>query len=517
MTQANLPKTTVNISAAQLTVGVQPQKILFVGQMVAAGTATALDLNSNIQNGAENGLFGAKSIIANVIKQARLVNEVNQFDAIGVDDDGSGVPATGTIVVTGTATSAGTLTITVGSESDLTVAVAVAIGDTPTAIGDAIEAAVNALTNGIVTAANATGTITFTANNDGTIGNSIPLEASGADNISAVTTAVTTMASGATDPTLTTVFDNVGDERYQAIVWCFPNDTSVLTGFLDPRFNVVNDVLDGVGFTADVDTFSNLNSTVGAINSQSLVFHGFKKETETNYAGPSLVELPMFASSQFAAIRSLRLTDGESISNFVITSSGARDSVGGAALASKPYFNTPLSLFSIEDPGRGWTRVEVGTLNDSGVSVMGNNRGSTGYVVGEVLTTFKTDAGGNPDESFKFLNFVDTSSSSREFFVNNLNSRFPQSRLVDGDLTAGRDVVNEGLLRATLIGFYVTLSGPDFVLTQAGEDNKQFFIDNLTVSIDLAAGSATITMKTPLVTQLREIVATMTIVFSTNG
>lgn len=508
MTKSVLPRVTVNINAAALIVGIQPQKILFVGQQVSEGTATELVLQSNIQNGNENTLFGAKSILANVIRHARKVNPVNQFDAIAVNDDASGVPAVGTITIAGTATSTGTLTIIVGSQSDFSVDVAVNIGDTPTIIGDAIVTAVDALINGVVDADNTAGVVTFTANNDGTIGNSIPLESKGAEDIAGVTTVVVTMAAGVNDPTLTTVFDAVGDSRYQAVVWCFPNNLTPLTSFLDPRFNVTNDVLDGMGFTANVDTFSTLTAAISTENSESLVFFGFKKETETEYAGPSLVEMPMFAASQFAAIRSLRFTVGESISNFVISNVGALDSIGGPALASKPYFNTPLSTFFTETNERGWTRTEITSLNTAGISIMGNNRGVTEYIVGEVLTTFKTN------DSFKFLNFVDTSSTIREFFVNNLHNRYQQFRLTDGDLVAGHDQANENSLRATLIEFYNILSGTGFILTQAGEVARRFFIDNLSVSINLSNGSATITMQTPLVTQLREIIATMTIVFS---
>ena len=161
--------------------------------------------------------------------------------------------------------------------------------------------------------------------------------------------------------------------------------------------------------------------------------------------------------------------------------------------------------------------VEIDSLNTSGISTIGNNRAGNQVILGEQVTTYKTDSAGNPDVSFKFLNFVDTSSNAREFFVNNYRNVYAQSRLTGGDLIPGRDMANQASIEATTIGFYNTLSGADFVLTQAGEEARRFFIQNLIVSLDLATGTVTVDMGTPLVTQLRNLFGTMRIVFSTEG
>jgi len=52
------------------------------------------------------------------------------------------------------------------------------------------------------------------------------------------------------------------------------------------------------------------------------------------------------------------------------------------------------------------------------------------------------------------------------------------------------------------------------VLVQAGEAAFKFFKDNITVTLDLANGKATINMSVPIITQLREIIASMKINFS---
>ena len=511
------PKATVNIVNASTTVGNTEQRILIVGQKTSAGSATAGALVEGIANGgAEDALFGRDGMLATLVRANKVRNQQVQIDAIPLDDSGSGVDATGTIAVTGTATEAGTLTIITGSERNHKFSVAVASGDAATAVGAAIATAVNADLDVPVTAVNATGTVTMTAINAGTYGNSIPIEVRGT--VAGISTTVTGMASGATDPTLTSVFDVIGDKRYQAIVWPYPNDTAELRTLLDARFNADGKVLDGVGFTALADTVSNLKTLGAALNSESLVIIGDQLESETNYKGPSIVEIPMVIASQWAGFRGLRLdTDGFSIADLVITANGPLDSFGGPALASKPYFNTPFAELVPMQTGRGFDDSEIEDLKDDGISVIGNNIANNTVISGEIVTTYKTDTGGNPDVTFTFLNFVDTASQAREFFFNNLRSRFAQSRLTEGDVIKGRDMANALVIRSFLKRLYQDLSGPDFVLLESGEAALNFFNDNLVITLDKALGKVTIQMTVPLVTQIREIVATMKIAFSTTS
>lgn len=516
MTTIMQPKVNVNIVPSSEEAQNTGQKILIVGQMLS-GTATAGALVENITNGgAEDALFGATSMIAALVRANKVRNQQVQIDAIPLADNGSGVDATGSFDISGTATEAGTLTVIAGSEKNHKYSIAVADTDTATTIGDAIEAAITADTNSPLTAVNTAGTVDVTAANAGTYGNSIPLEIRG--EVAGVTTGVTGMASGATDPVLTTVFDVIGENRYQAIVWPYPSDTTVVRGLLDPRFNADGKVLDGVAFTAINDSAANLSVLGAALNSQSLVIIGGKQETETNYSGGDIVEIPMVKASAFAGYRALRLdVDGFSVADLVITANGPLDSFGGPALASKPYFNTPFAdLFPIK-AGRGFDDSEVEDLKDDGVSVLGNNIAANGVISGEMMTTYKTDVAGNPDVTFTFLNYVDTASQAREYFYNNYRKRFAQSRLTEGDILKGRDMANEQVIRSYSKRLFQDLSGVDFVLLESGEDALIFFNDNMVIAIDKALGKVTIQMTVPIVTQLREIAATMKIAFSTTA
>jgi len=516
MTTVSQPDVTLNILAANTQVANTDQKVLFIGQKTSAGTAVSGALNTDIANdNSWDTLFGKTSMLAKSVRDARRMNQDVRFDAIALDDSGTGVDATGTFAISGTATEDGSLTFIVGSKQNHSYKVAVTSSDTATEIGDALVLKIAADSNVIVTSANVTGTVTLTNVNAGTVGNTIGMKVEGS--VAGITVAVTGMASGANDPTLTNVFDIIGEERYQTIVWPYDQDVDTVKNFLDARFNTSNDVQDGVAIIGVADTVSNLNSTLTAINSQSLAMNVDEQVSTSIFRGPALLEIGYSKSSQFAAVRSLRLQDGTDISQFVITREGARDSFGGPALASKPYFSTPFPYFPSIDIGDGFSRQETETLHDNGGFVFGNNTAGNATIAGEVVTTYKTDSAGNPDVSFRYLNYVDTISNIREYYFNNLKSRFAQSRLTEGDLVRGRDMANQELIESYCTQLYDELSGEDFVLTQSGEDSLKFYNNNLVVDIDIETGTVTINMKTLIVTQLRTIQGTIQIAFSTNG
>jgi hypothetical protein len=199
----------------------------------------------------------------------------------------------------------------------------------------------------------------------------------------------------------------------------------------------------------------------------------------------------------------------------VITANGALDSIGGAALASKPYFNTPFPNLTLMRTGFGFESLEVKAIEDAGGALIGNNSAGNQVICGAVPTTYKTDFAGNQDVTFKYLNYRDTSSSIREYFFNNLKKRFAQSRLTQGSIVRGRDMANDLVIAAFCEKLYQDLSGAEYVLVQDGIDAIEYFKNNLIVSLDLSLGRATIQMKTALVTQLRDIRATQKISFST--
>jgi len=517
MSEISQPDIDFTIIPAIETQSTLPQRVLFIGQMTAAATAVSGELQTEIGNASEeNNLFGIDSMIAGMIRAGKIINGITRFDAIGLDDNGAGTATTGTVsFITGPATEDGTFTVTIGSDRNHKYELAVSDTDAITAVGDLLVAAITADTKAPFSASNALGIVTITAGHKGTVGNSIALKVEGI--VAGITHSVTAMTGGATDPVLTTLFDVIDGERYQTIVWPSEYGYAAVTDELDPRFNSSNDILDGVAIAAETDTLSNLKISGNAENSLSLEIHGSKIVNNTSYKGSSLLEFNYVIASQFSAVRSLRLTDDASISRYVISTFGARDSFGGPAIASLPYFNTPFFELPQIPIGTGFTAIEIEELQDAGISVIGNNKAGNTVIAGEVVTTRKTDTAGNPETTFKFLNNVDTSVTIREFMFNNLKSRFAQSRLTEGDLVPNRSMANQGVIEAFIDGLYTTLSGEDFVLTQAGAGALKFFKQNRSVTLNLIDGEVTVIMKTPIVVQLRKLIVTQQISFSTEN
>lgn len=509
----NNPRQTLNILPDRGIVQNTPQKVLFVGQKSAGGTAVAGDLIEILNDNAWDGLFGAKSMLAGGLRRARQVNEVTQFFAIALDDDGGAVASTATVTFTGAPTETGTLEIAVGSLHDYNFTLSILTTDTPTTIGDKLEAAITANVNIPFSAANVAGVVTVTAENGGTESNSTTLGYTGA--VTGVTVVLTAFASGVTNPDTSTIFDNLATLRFQTIVSPYGWGTTYLTDFLDPRFNTDNIILDGVGLSFYVDSAANGIATGTPLNSQSLVLPFSVSVDVDRQKGAEVFELPYVLASEIAGIRSLRLTENADISEFVIVTDNARDTFGGAAIASLPYFNTPLPFISFRQGiVQGLTNVEINALTAAGISPIGFNRANNDVLLGQMATTYKTDAAANPDETFKFLNYVDTSSNIREFMFFNGQADFAQSRLTQGNLQPFRAIQNEQTIRATYARYYDILADDDYVLTQAGNDALSIFKANLNVTLDLEQGLVIIIMRVPIVTQLRQIIATLQISFN---
>jgi phage tail sheath gpL-like len=512
------PRVTIAIEGAQETIGNSPQQILIVGAYNPA-TATAIsgELTQNVpsDDASINKLFGAKSHIAAVARNARKMNGINKIDAIAINATGLATAATATISVVGTPSESGSFKVVVGSYRDHRYEIAVASDDTATTIAVKIVNAVTADTEVQVTAANSSGVVTLTAYDKGVTGNDIPLKI--IDGLSVAGIAVTIGASpfsiGAGDICTDSVFDVVGNERYQTVVYPSNSDLQFLTDFLTPRWNADNIILDGLGLIASSDTYANVLAVGAALNSQSVSIIGSKVISDDGHKGSSVVEFLDCQTAQFAGARARRLTDGALIADLIVGAS-ALDNFGGAALASRPLFNTPFQYMPLVDIGKGWSDSEVELLLAAGVSIIGSNRTRTGAIAGEIVTTYKTDAAGNPDESFNFLNKVDTSSQCREFFHNNIKKNFAQTRLTTGSLVPGRPMANEASIRGYAMSLYRELSGIDYALTVSGEASEKIFAQNMTISIDMSLGRVTAVFgKVPLVSQFREFLGTFRVAF----
>lgn len=503
------PSVTFNIIPASQLAGVTEQKTLIVGQMLSAGTATAGDLiQDHPDDGSEDTLFGARSHVAGMVRNFKRENKISQLDIIPLDDAGGATQGTAVATITGPATEAGTLYISIGSETDHRYAVGIADADTATDIGDALVALITADGDALFTAANVTGTVTITAENGGTLCNDWCIKVEGS--VAGVAVALTGWSGGATDPTLTSVLDVIANIRYQTIVWPSVYDITVVGDVLDARFNVTNKVMDGVAIQGYSDTLSNLKTYVSTLNSQSIVVCGQSTVSASDRIGPATMEFLDTMAAQIAAIRALRLTEDANLTQY-LTTVASRDQYGGIAIGSLPYFNTSLPNASIANPADEFSEEDLNELRDNGVATYGPNRAYNGTIFGEFVTTYLTDNAGNPDESYKFLNTVDTASLVREFFFENCKRRYAQTRLTDGDLLPGRDMANEASIRAFFNELYDELA--DVALVQKSNDAKTDFNNNLLITVTVSEGKVEVNSAPLLVSQMRVILGTIQINF----
>lgn len=496
----------------------EPQKVLFVGQKVAAGTAIAGELIEKIGNSAEeDGLFGANSMLANLIRVAKRKNKATQFDAIALDDAGGAVSAAGIITFTGAPTETGTIIVNILDNTfNNTFKLDVLTTDTPTTLGDKLEAAINAVARLQVTAANVTGVVTLTADNGGTEGNFIPIDVVSA--IAGLTVAVAAFTGGLTDPVLTGLFDVIEDIRYQTVVWPTGYDRAFVRDFLDLRFpTAVNFVLDGVAIQALAQTKTSAVVTANALNSQSLGLIINPPVARTLEKSFMIKVHPSELAALFGAVRAIRLTAGVNISEYTLGARGNLDRIGGVAIASLPYANTPFTGLPVIKSEDKLSLDDIDELRAAGVTTMTNNRAKTVILSDQAVTTYKTNALGDPDITFTFMNYVDTSVAIREFFLNSLTVENSKTRLTEGAVVAGRSMVNEAAVSAQLDNIYITLAGADFVLTAAGAEQLKAFRESKTITLDQAQGLVNIQMRVVIVTQFRKFVDFIKIAFNAEG
>lgn len=514
------PKVSVNKLPAVLPAGLDAQKILVVGQKLATGNAIAGQLYENISEGDVIKKFGAGSMLQGQLDPIFKIfkdnasNKLPRVDVIPLDDDGAGVQATSDLVigaVSGTeATESGEVIFYVAGRK---YTLPVVKGETIANIGAKFETLLTDA-NAPFSVSELTNTITMTARNKGSVGNSFPVKIEGLEydganwTIGNVSFVINAFTGGLTDPTLTGVLDVVDEIRYQTCLAPIEYGTDFLVkDFLDNRWNVNNKILDGIAIYGDTDTKANLITLGEGIDSQNVYIAGNQLQAETLFKG-DLTKLPAYqVQSQIGALRAMRLTESANILNFTPASTyGALDGAGGKHIGSLPYFNTILKDIDVLPEKLGFKSDEIVELNTAGISVIGNNDEGTSVLMGQAFTPYKTD-GVNPDETFKKLNIVDTMSLSAEYFYKNLKKRFVQSRLTAGVPTAGYSTADVNIVKAYMQQLYKELSAVQLV--PAGQEAETYFYNNLDLIVDFVNGKITATGDLPIVVQLRELLVNL--------
>ena len=165
-----VPGQYIEFDASRAVSGLPPirNRVLLIGQRLAAGSAAALTIQPIVAPAQAIAKFGRGSMLARMAAAYKKADSFFEVHAIALDDAGGGIAASGTITVTGPATVAATIALMIAGVS---VPVVVATGDIASVIATTIAAAITTRPDLPVTAAAVAAVVTLTARYKGTIGN----------------------------------------------------------------------------------------------------------------------------------------------------------------------------------------------------------------------------------------------------------------------------------------------------------------------------------------------------------
>ena len=474
---------------------------LILAQGTSTGSFTSGNLVSNIGTNINAGkdLCGAGSIGHLMIDAFRQSSPNTRLDAIIVSDNGSGVAATGSVAFTASSPVAGTLYVTVGSYIKNRYAIAVTTSSTATTIGDDLETAINADDNSPVTASNSTGTVTFTAKNDGTEGNRISIKVESLP--SGVGATITAFSSGATDPVLTGVLSKIDAARYDIIFpVCF---LSTVKTHLEDKFNTRNAILDGVGLVAKTDTYANHLTALApaTLASKVISYLCLKLVNDSDWKGNEIVELDYVLPAYIAGLRSQRLKTNASISSFMMSNNNR----GGLFTAGLPYANMKLNDLNTITTGKGFTLTEIEGLGDLGGSTLSMDESGIVAVTNKLwITAYKQATPTADGYTYQTLNKSDCATIAREYIFKNMKNYYAQAGLTKGNLPNNplATYANENSVRAYIISLWLDLTDFPYNVLQYSSELETEFKTNLSVVVDTSTGAVTGSMKFNLMGQL---------------
>lgn len=395
-------------------------KGLIIGQGTDAGSASAntLELISSAIQAAEK--FGTGSMIHRMALKFFNNNTVTEMKAIAASMDPVATPtnkATGSVQFTAAATGSGTYVVYVAGER---IAVSVASGDTVANLSAKLKAEIDASHPNLPVKStdDTIDTVDFEALNIGVTGNDIDIreyakEGDEDTKPAGVTTTITAMSTGASDPALTSLIAALADEWFQ--IWISPyNDTTnyaAVQAELERRFGPTTKI-DGLSFQSKRETYANLITFGAAKNTEQISNMGAYNSMTTPY--------------EWAA---------------AIAGQVAQQLAGGDGNEALPF--QTLELKGVEAPpiANRFTFTEKTALLNNGISTFEVD--SAGKVrIGRLITQYLKTAGGSPDTAWLDVNTRFTAMYIRWDWIRRIETKFGQAKLAgDGNRIGPRQVV----------------------------------------------------------------------------
>lgn len=435
---------------SQANTGQQNQRSLIVAQITAAGSATP-NVPILLQSVADAEARGGPGSMLHLMAAAYRKNDsFGELWALPLADDPAAVAAVGSINITAPPTANGTLSFYIAG---VRIQQAVLTTQTAQQIATALIASINATPNLPVTAA-IDGTVNtkvnLTAINKGPVGNDIDLRVNylgqrgGEVTPTGLTYAIVAMTGGATPPSLTTGFANLGTQAFDFIAFPYTDATSLgavatLLSDTSGRWSWSSQIY-GHAFAAYRGTVGSLQTFGAGLNNQHTTVGGF-------YDSPS-PSWQWAAEMTAAAAVSLRADPGLPLNGLVL-----------AGVLAPPL----QSRFQITDQN---------TLLWSGISTF--NVADDGTVsLQKVITTYQKNTSGVADDSYLNVQTMFLLMYVLRALSAVVTTKYSRVKLAaDGTrVKPGGGVVTPNIIRGDIIAQYRTLEENGYV--QQGDAFKQ--------------------------------------------
>lgn len=270
-------------SKAQQGVSIQNHRVLLIGQRLSTGSKAAGSIDQITSESQARDYYGPGSMLYHMCKAFIGANGgLNELRAIALDDDGGAVKATGSFEITAAPTAAGTLAFYLGGRA---YKVAVVSTDSEADVIAALVAEITADDDRHADVAIDGGNadlMTITARHGGEVGNDLDVRLNyfGEETPEGITSTITAMSSGTTNPGVSSVITAMGETQYNEIAHPYSDTANLLllTTELDDRWGPIRQN-DGHMFYCRKESF--------AAHSTFLDGRNNGQETVMNIAGPT--------------------------------------------------------------------------------------------------------------------------------------------------------------------------------------------------------------------------------------
>lgn len=452
------------------------QRALIIAQITSSGTATANTPILCTSVSQAETLGGSGSMLHLMYDAYRQNDSFGEVWVLPIADNGSGVQATGSIEFTSPPTASGTLCVYIAGQK-ITVAVTSAMDESD--VADALIAEITATTKLPVTAAidgSNADKVNITAKHKGETGNGIDIRvnylgsAGGEVTPTGLAYTITAMASGATNPTLTTALSNCGDEPFDFIAFPYTDSTSLnaIKDFLNDSTGrwAWSKQLYGHFFTAYKNTVGNQTTLGNARNDQHGSIMGFN-----NSPTPAWLLAAMITGR---AAASLRVDPGLPLQTL---------SING-------FLAPPIaSRFNLS---------ERNTLLFDGISTFTVGQDGTCYIE-NLITTYQKNAFDTPDDSYLQVETMFLIAYVLRRLKTLVTSKYGRKKLAaDGvRVPAGGNVVTPNLIKSDLIAEYRTMESEGYV------QNSELFAQEVIVEKSTTPNRVNVLFPPTLIEQLR--------------